>query len=216
VFYESLLSQIPEGEIMGKDTHFDSLKRKTHILEGVCYILIGLVGEKWVEDKNLKDTPDRVVRALEELCQGLYKQDEIDEILSKTFPSDYDEMIVVTNIDAVGLCPHHLMPIRYKIHVGYIPSEDGQVLGLSKIPRLVCLLAARPILQEQLTVDIVNAFEKHLQPLGVMVVVNGGHSCMQCRGVKQASSQMITSAVRGCFADEEDNSRNEFLSFIRS
>ena len=182
------------------------------IILGVQYILEGL-GINWKEDENFKATPNRVANTYMELCSGLYKQDVIELILKTTFPCDYDEMIAVTDIDTVGICPHHLMPVRYKIHVGYIPSEDGQVLGLSKIPRLVCLLAARPILQEQLTADIADIFEEHLQPLGVIVVVNGGHSCMQCRGIKQDNSQMITSAVRGIFKDEGPP-KQEFLSLV--
>lgn len=181
------------------------------IRDGVKHILCGLGVD--LEDPNFKETPDRVARAYLELCRGLCNREEIDDILSRTFPSTYDEMIVVTDIDAVGLCPHHLMPVRYRIHVGYIPAEDGQVLGLSKIPRLVCLMAARPVMQEQLTVEIADAFEKALGPLGVMVVVNGGHSCMQCRGIKQGDSRMITSAVRGVFRDDAAP-RNEFLTFV--
>lgn len=164
--------------------------------------------------ENFQGTPKRVARAFRELCRGLYERDEIENILSTTFPCDYDEMVIVTDIQAVGVCPHHLMPVRYKIHVGYIPSKDGKVLGLSKIPRLVCLLAARPVLQEQLTKDIADIFETSLNPLGVMVVISGGHSCMQCRGVKMSGSEMITSAVRGCFADDNDSSRAEFLRLI--
>jgi GTP cyclohydrolase I len=138
----------------------------------------------------------------------------VEEILSKTFPCDFDEMVVVTDIEATGVCPHHLMPVRYTIHVGYIPSQEGQVLGLSKIPRLVCLLAARPILQEQLTKDIADIFEDNLNPLGVMVVVSGGHSCMQCRGVRMSGSRMITSAIRGVFQDDSA-AKQEFLDLAR-
>lgn len=187
---------------------------KATIRSGVERILQGLGVD--LDDPNFKETPFRVAAALRELCKGLYEEDEIDKILCRTFPSIYDEMIVVTDIDAISLCPHHLMPIRYKIHVGYIPAEDGLVLGLSKIPRLVCLLAARPVMQEQLTVEIADEFEKALTPLGVMIVVNGGHSCMQCRGVKQSNSRMITSAVRGCFADANDGSKGEFLTLINT
>lgn len=166
------------------------------------------------KDPNLKDTPARVARAYREMCRGLYEQDRIDEILSRTFPCDFDEMVVVTDIDAVGVCPHHLMPVRYKIHVGYIPSEGGKVLGLSKIPRLVCLLAARPVLQEQLTKDIADKFEESLEPLGVMVVIRGGHSCVQCRGIKMAESEMVTSVIKGVFTNSEKQAREEFLSII--
>lgn len=165
------------------------------------------------KDENLRDTPSRMARAFRELCRGLYEQDQIDEILSKTFPCDFDEMVVVTNIEATGVCPHHLMPVRYRIHVGYIPSPEGRVLGLSKIPRLVCLLAARPVLQEQVTKEIADVFEENLDLLGVMVVVNGGHSCMQCRGIKMGDSRMITSAVRGVFR-EEGPPKQELLNLI--
>lgn len=177
----------------------------------VYNIIVGLGLD--LNDENLRETPNRVAKAFRELCRGLYEQDKIDEILSKTFPCDFDEMVVVTNIEATGVCPHHLMPVRYRIHVGYIPSPKGQVLGLSKIPRLVCLLAARPILQEQLTKDIADVFEDNLEPLGIMVVINGGHSCMQCRGVKMVDSQMITSAVRGIFRSEGPP-KQEFLGLL--
>lgn len=186
--------------------------RHNIIVLAVADILVNGLGLD-LNDPNFMATPDRVARAYSELCAGLYNEDEIEEILSKTFPSTYDEMVVVTDIDAVGLCPHHLMPVRYKIHVGYIPAEDGRVIGLSKIPRLVCLLAARPVLQEQLTVDIADKFESALLPLGVMVVVDGGHSCMQCRGIKQINSKMITSAIKGVFREDE-RPRKEFLMLV--
>jgi len=155
---------------------------------------------------NFQGTPKRVARAFRELCRGLYERDKIEEILSTTFPCDYDEMVVVTDIEAVGVCPHHLMPVRYKIHVGYIPSKNGMVLGLSKIPRLVCLLAARPVLQEQLTKDIADIFEANLEPLGVMVVVNGVRSCIQ----RQVDGLRITSVTRGVF--EDALAKTEFLN----
>lgn len=182
------------------------------VKDGIEHILYGLGVD--LEDPNFKDTPDRVARAYRELCRGLYERDKIDEILSRVFPSDNDQMIIRPDIDAVGLCPHHLLPVRYRVHVGYIPAEGGFVLGASKISRLVHLLAARPILQEDLAPDIVDKLEETLNPLGVMAVVIGEHSCMQCRGIKEASSKMITSAVRGIFKSEFDSPRAEFLSLV--
>src|SRR3990167_8100143 len=108
-----------------------------------------------VYDDNFKDTPDRVAKTLVQLCGGLYDTDtKVAEIMKTRFPSTYDEMIVEKGIDAIGLCPHHFLPIQYDIVVGYIPRPDGYVIGLSKLPRLSVLLAARPVLQEELAMDI--------------------------------------------------------------
>jgi len=163
---------------------------------------------------NFKDTPARVGRAYRELCRGLYDHDEIGALLSTTFPTSFDEMVAVSDIRAVGVCPHHLMPVRYTVHVGYIPSETGMVLGLSKIPRLVQLLAARPVLQEELTNDVADRLETHLKPMGVMVVINGNHSCTQCRGVRAESAKMVTSVIRGVFKDYQSQAREEFLALV--
>jgi GTP cyclohydrolase I len=186
---------------------FDSSK----IGRGAALIVEGLGVDG--EDENFSGTPDRIVRALAELCRGLYNLAEIEAILAVTFPTSYDKMIAVANIETVGLCPHHLLPVEYTVHVGYIPGKGKPVLGASKIPRLVELLAARPVLQEQLTDDIARILEERLEPEGVMVVVIvASHACMRLRGVGMGKASLVTSAVRGSFY--EAGPKDEFLKLV--
>jgi len=167
-----------------------------------------------LNDPNFKETPRRISQSLYEFLKGIYEEHKIEGLFSKTFPAECDELILVKNNQAISLCPHHLLPVRYKIHIGYIPNKGGRVIGLSKIPRIVQLLAARPILQEQLAPDIANAFEKHLNPLGVMVIIIGEHDCMQCRGIKEPDSIAITSIIRGIFRENEGQIKEEFLALL--
>lgn len=161
---------------------------------------------------NFVETPVRVMRMYGDL--GLDQAElefHVSRILQTTFPSDYRGMVCIDNIDAAGMCPHHLLPVVYKVHVGYIPNES--VIGLSKIPRLVQLLANRLVLQEQLTVDIVNYLDAGLKPQGVIAVVKGSHQCMSVRGVKAINSTTTTSSVSGVFSDDA-SAKSEFLDLI--
>lgn len=165
------------------------------------------------EDANFRETPARMARMWKEFTWGLRSREELEGILSKTFPAgDLDQMIIARTISAVGLCPHHLLPARFTIDVGYIPKRGGQVLGLSKIARAVDLLSHRPVLQEQLTQDIAQSFMDALDPEGVGVLVRGLHSCMLLRGIRMEHSEVITSVVLGNFRDAEVKS--EFLKLI--
>ncbi len=169
-----------------------------------------------LDNDNFRDTPERVAKSLIQICSGLYDTDNrVAEIMKTRFPSSYDEMIVEKGIDAVGMCPHHFLTIQYDIVVGYIPSSDGYVLGLSKIPRLVVLLAARPILQEELAMDISYEMGRWLSPLGVGVVVDGSHGCMTCRGVKMRDARTITAKMTGVFKDDPVV-RREFMSYYQN
>lgn len=156
-------------------------------------------------DANFEGTPARVARAYRELCRGLYDR---DGDLVATFPCSYEGMVIARDIEAVSLCPHHLLPIRYVVHVGYIPS--GEALGLSKLPRLVQWLSARPVLQEDLTDDIADTVERAVKAGGVIVVVKGKHACVWCRGVR-SGAEFVTSAIRGGFMD---GPRGEFLALV--
>ena len=164
------------------------------------------------DDPNLKDTPRRVAKSFLELFEGLYKETEIESILSKTFPCTYDEMVVIRDVKTASVCPHHLLPVELVCHVGYVPEK--QVLGLSKVPRLIELLAHRPVLQEQLTDDIASKFMKHVKPRGVMCVVQGIHSCMRIRGIKSPNSTVTTSSVKGIFHSNDKGVKDEFLRVI--
>ena len=175
------------------------------VTKGVEIILEGM-GLNWKEDDNFKETPQRVARMYRELNSGLYE--EYDG--TKIFPTNYTGMVFLKDIRAVGLCPHHLMPIEYSISFAYIPVK--YVIGLSKIPRIIKNLCARPVLQEDLTKDIVNYFEKKLHPLGIAIVIEGVHGCMKYRGIKE-EEKVKTSQIQGVFFENE-KTRNEFYNLL--
>jgi GTP cyclohydrolase IA len=172
------------------------------ILEGV--------GEDPERD-GLRDTPARVARMYEELLQG-YHTDPIALINGALFEVDYDEMVVVKDIEYYSLCEHHLVPFYGIAHVAYIPH--GKVIGLSKLPRIVDMFARRLQVQERMTQQIADFVEEALHPQGVAVVVEGAHLCSMMRGVKKANARMVTSAVLGRFKSDA-RTRSEFFEHIR-
>ena len=167
--------------------------------------LLRLVGED-PERNGLADTPARVVRALKEMTVG-YRHDP-GAILSTVFDDSCDEMVLVRGVEFTSLCEHHLIPFTGVATVGYIP--DGQVVGLSKLARLVECYARRLQVQERMTEQIADALDKYLAPLGSGVVLRAHHLCMGCRGVKQPGAEMVTSAIRGNLR-EQPASRAEFM-----
>jgi GTP cyclohydrolase I len=149
-------------------------------------------------DRNgLLDTPNRVARMYAEVCAGLHQ--EPSEHLATMFEADHDEMVMVRDIPMYSLCEHHLIPFIGKAHVAYIPNRSGNVIGLSKVARLVDGYAKRPQVQERLTRQVADALEEHLQPRGVLVVMEAEHLCMSMRGVRKAGSSTVTSSVTGIF-----------------
>lgn len=164
---------------------------------------------------NFEDTPKRLVKSWDEILEAqLTDKDEVvKSILDKTFPAKFDEMIVFKNIIAWGVCPHHFLPLRFNINFAYFPDND--VIGLSKIPRVIQYLAKQPILQEQYTTDVLHYIGKYLKPKGMMVRVEGEHLCMQMRGVKTDSTVVITNALSGTFK-ESAGLKQEFLVEIKS
>ena len=146
---------------------------------------------------GLLDTPSRVARMYAEICAGLHQ--EPSEHLATMFEADHDEMVMVRDIPMYSLCEHHLIPFIGKAHVAYIPNRSGNVIGLSKVARLVDGYAKRPQVQERLTRQVANALEEHLQPRGVLVVMEAEHLCMSMRGVRKAGSSTVTSSVTGIF-----------------
>lgn len=166
------------------------------------------------EDPNregLARTPQRVARAYAEAFAGLH-QDPLS-VLTTVFDAGHDEMVIVRGIDLASTCEHHLVPFHGAAHVGYIPNRDGRIAGLSKIARLVDVLARRPQVQERLTTQIADTLAQALEPRGVIVVVEAEHLCMSLRGVRKPGSKTITSAVRGQFRSSE-STRAEALSLI--
>lgn len=168
------------------------------------------IGEDPQRDGLLK-TPDRVDRAFRFLTRGYHE--DIDALLtSAMFDVDYDEMVVVKDIEVASLCEHHLLPFFGRAHVAYLPK--GKVIGLSKIPRLVDAFARRLQVQERLTVQIATALQDTLHPGGVGVVIEAMHLCMIMRGVEKQHSVAITSCMLGVFRDQAQT-REEFLGLIR-
>ncbi len=147
------------------------------------------------EREGLHDTPARVARAYAELTAGMRQEPE--DVLTTTFDIGHDEMVLVRDIELWSMCEHHLVPFTGVAHVGYIPSIDGKITGLSKLARLVDVYAKRPQVQERLTTQVADALVRLLDARGVIVVIEAEHLCMTMRGVRKAGARTITSAVRG-------------------
>jgi GTP cyclohydrolase I len=156
--------------------------------------LLVAVGED-PEREGLRDTPDRVARAYAEIFAGL--EMSAADVLDKTFEIQHDELIIVRDIELYSTCEHHLVPFHGVAHIGYIPSKDGRVTGLSKLARLVEVYARRPQVQERLTSQIADALVDNLSVQGVIVVIQAEHLCMSMRGIRKPGASTITSAVRG-------------------
>jgi GTP cyclohydrolase IA len=159
---------------------------------------------------GLKETPERVARAMKWLTRG--RGMSVEEAVGKgIFQEKHESMIVVRDIEIYSLCEHHILPFFGKAHVAYLP--DGKILGLSKIPRVVEVFARRLQIQERLTDDIADALMGVLQPQGVGVVIEAYHLCMMMRGVEKQNSRAVTSALRGAFRDDA-KTRDEFLRLV--
>jgi len=161
--------------------------------------------------EGLLKTPERAAKAMQFLTHG-YDIDPAEILKSAMFAEDYRQMVIVKDIEVYSLCEHHLLPFFGKAHIAYIP--DGYIVGLSKIPRLVDAFSRRLQVQERLTTDIRNCIQETLKPLGVAVVIEAQHLCMQMRGVQKQNSVTTTSAFTGEFL--EDKTRAEFISLIGS
>jgi GTP cyclohydrolase I len=177
----------------------------------IAELLQELVGDEATRE-GLVRTPERVEKALRYLTSG-YQQD-VSEILNDAlFVEDYDEMVVVKDIDFFSLCEHHLIPFFGKAHIAYMPKK--KIVGLSKIPRLVEMFSRRLQVQERLTTQIANTLNEALEPRGVAVVMEGIHLCMLMRGVEKQNSKAVTSAMLGAFRDRPET-RAEFMELIKS
>lgn len=164
----------------------------------------------WETDPDMRETPQRYVR----LLNHFFRNESPEKHLEKKFPTSNDQIIALKDISAIGMCPHHLMPIEYTVHIGYLPN--GYALGLSKFTRLTRAVASVPKLQENMTSEIADLIEKHLSTRGVMVVVSGIHGCMKFRGVEEPCTSTITSEVRGRFAEDgAEHVKQEFLDLIK-
>jgi GTP cyclohydrolase I len=172
--------------------------------------LITRLGEDPGRDGLIK-TPQRTEQAMTYLTKG-YKEDADKILRGALFDVDYDEMVIVRDIEVFSLCEHHMLPFFGKVHVAYIPN--GKVIGLSKIPRLVEVYARRLQVQERLTRQIADSIQEAIEPQGVGVVIEARHLCMMMRGVEKQHSSTVTSAMLGVF--HQQNTRTEFLSLVQS
>ena len=172
--------------------------------------ILRLLGEDESREGLLK-TPERVAKSLQYLTKG-YAEDGKEIIRSAMFDEEYQQMVLVKDIELYSTCEHHLLPFIGKAHVAYIPN--GKITGLSKIARVVATYARRLQVQERLTVQIRDCIQEALHPLGVAVVIEANHTCMQLRGVEKANAVTTTSAFSGVFL-KDPRTRNEFLNLIK-
>lgn len=171
--------------------------------------ILAAIGED-PDREGLLATPERVAKAYAEMFAGLHQ--DAGQILATTFDLNHQELVLVKDIPFYSTCEHHLVPFHGSAHVGYIPSADGRVTGLSKLARLVEIFARRPQVQERLTTQIVDALMEHLEPKGAIVVIECEHMCMSMRGVRKPGAKTVTSAVRGQI--RETATRAEAMSLI--
>ncbi|MBR0109108.1 MAG: GTP cyclohydrolase I FolE [Bacteroidales bacterium] len=172
--------------------------------------ILELLGED-PEREGLLKTPERVAKAMQFLTKG-YEEDGVQIIRSAMFEEEYQQMVLIKDIELYSVCEHHMLPFIGKCHIAYIPN--GHITGLSKIARVVETYARRLQVQERLTVQIRDCIQEALHPLGVAVVIEANHTCMQIRGVEKSNAITTTSAFSGAFLNSE-KTRNEFLNLIK-
>lgn len=193
---------------MGYNKQENYHKETTHHLSEKYKEILYLIGED-ANREGLQKTPERVAKAIQYLTQG-YKINPEEILSSAIFHEDYSEMVIVKDIEVYSMCEHHMIPFFGKAHVAYIPN--GTICGLSKIPRVVDAYSRRLQVQERLTMEIRDCIQKVLNPLGVAVVIECHHLCMQMRGVQKQNSLTTTSAFTGEF--EKISTRQEFISLL--
>ncbi len=184
---------------------------KEKIEAGVKLILEGIGGA--LNEEVLDNTPKRVANMYEEIFSGI-EQDPY-KIIKTTFAENHDEMVLVKDIPLYSLCEHHLLPFLGKAHLAYIPGKEGRITGISKLARVVDVMAKKPQLQERLTTSIADIIEKTLKPRGVLVVIEAEHLCMSMRGVQKSGARTVTSAIKGTFRQNEAT-RAEAMSLINN
>ena len=193
----------------GKEEIFDeetTLQIAQHVKE-----ILALLGEN-PEREGLLKTPERVAKSLQFLTKG-YQEDGVGIVRQAIFDEEYQQMVLVKDIELYSMCEHHMLPFLGKCHIAYIPN--GKITGLSKLARVVETFARRLQVQERLTVEIRDCIQEALNPLGVAVVIEATHTCMQIRGVQKSNAITTTSAFSGVFHKYE-KTRNEFLNLIKN
>jgi GTP cyclohydrolase I len=196
--------EVVDAALVATGSPVDQLRIQRAVRE-----ILAAIGEDPDRD-GLLETPKRVAKAYAEMFSGLHQ--DAAEVLSTSFDLDHQELVLVKDIPFYSTCEHHLVPFHGTAHIGYIPSVDGRVTGLSKLARLVEVYARRPQIQERLTTQIVDAMMEHLKPKGAIVVIECEHMCMSMRGVRKPGAKTVTSAVRGQI--RETATRAEAMSLI--
>jgi len=181
-------------------------------IESAVKSIIEAVGED-PEREGLKETPRRVAEMYAEIFAGLTVDPK--EEFKVYYEQGHREMVIVKDIPFYSMCEHHLLPFYGAVHIGYIPDKAGRIVGISKLARVVEIVARRPQVQERMTSQIANAIVEGLKPSGIIAVVQAEHMCMVMRGVKKPGSQIVTSAIRGIYF-ENAASRAEFFSLIQA
>ncbi len=192
-------------------TSFESESAESLSTQDLYRELLIRIGEDPGRDGLLR-TPERMEKSMAFLTKG-YTQDVSEVLHEALFDVDYDEMVIVKDIEFYSMCEHHMLPFFGKAHIAYVPS--GKVIGLSKIPRLVDVFARRLQVQERLTRQIADAVSEAIHPQGVAVILEAQHLCMMMRGVEKQQSETVTSAMLGVFKSQLQT-RNEFLSLVRN
>ncbi|WP_025272668.1 GTP cyclohydrolase I FolE [Haloglycomyces albus] len=205
---DNLAARLVDGRINGSPVE-DTVDLK-RIEAAVREILIG-IGED-PDREGLTETPRRVARAYAELFAGLRVSPE--QIMKTNFSEDYNELVLVRDIEVQSFCEHHLLPFIGAAHIGYIPGDEGKIIGLSKLARLVEVYSRRPQVQERLTAQIADQLSEALEARGVIVVVECEHTCMSMRGIRKPGAKTVTSAVRGILQSDA-RSRAEAMSLLK-
>jgi GTP cyclohydrolase I len=179
------------------------------IRQGIRLVLEGLGIDP--SEPRVAKTPERVARMYDEICAGLGI--DPNDILDTVFEEGHDEIVIVRDIPFASICEHHLVPFVGRAHVGYLPNTAGQVTGISKLARLVDIVAKQPSLQERITTIVAETLEKALSPRGVIVIIEAEHFCMTMRGVRKPGAVTVTSAVRGLMR-EDQRTRAEAMALV--
>ena len=185
------------------------VKCKQKLADGISTMLSAI--GNGVDQKGTANTPQRVANMYDELLSG-YRTDQVELLNGAMYDVEYDEMVVVKDIDFYSLCEHHLLPFYGKVHVGYLPQN--KVIGLSKIPRLVDMFTRRLQVQERMTQQIATVMDEMIEPIGVGVIVEAQHLCTAMRGVEKPNTIMTTSSLRGLFK-KNSLTRDEFMNHVR-
>jgi GTP cyclohydrolase IA len=202
---EILSDQPPADQPLAEKPPVDQARIERAVRE-----ILFAIGEDPERD-GLLDTPARVARMYAEQFAGLRQRPE--DVLTTVFDAEYDEIVLVRDIEMYSMCEHHLVPFFGKAHIGYIPNVKGEITGLSKLARLVDVYARRPQVQERMTCQVADALMRILEPRGVIVVLECEHLCMSMRGVRKPGATTVTSAVRGIFR-KEARTRAEAMSLL--